>query len=55
MVPRRHRRGTAYLERLQAAKGEVAQEPANQPFEVGDCAAGNPTGNLIRIQESHHG
>jgi uncharacterized glyoxalase superfamily protein PhnB len=40
------------FERLQASDAaEVAQEPAEQPYGVRDCAVRDPAGNLIRIQE----
>jgi len=37
--------------RLQASGAEVAQEPTEQPYGVRDCAARDPAGNLVRIQE----
>ncbi|HEX2729906.1 MAG TPA: VOC family protein [Rubrobacteraceae bacterium] len=39
--------------RLQASGAEVVQEPTEQPYGVRDCAARDPAGNLIRIQELH--
>jgi catechol 2,3-dioxygenase-like lactoylglutathione lyase family enzyme len=36
---------------LWASGAEVAQEPAEQPYGVRDCAVRDPAGNLIRIQE----
>ncbi len=39
------------FERLQASDVEVVQEPMEQPYGVRDCAARDPAGNLIRIQE----
>ena len=37
--------------RLQASGAEVVQELTEQPYGVRDCAARDPAGNLIRIQE----
>ena len=39
------------FERLQASGAEVVQEPTEQPYGVRDCAARDPAGNLVRIQE----
>ena len=39
------------FERLQASGVEVVQEPTEQPYGVRDCAARDPAGNLVRIQE----
>jgi catechol 2,3-dioxygenase-like lactoylglutathione lyase family enzyme len=39
------------FERLQASGSEVVQEPTEQPYGVRDCAARDPAGNLVRIQE----
>ncbi len=39
------------FERLQAGEAEIAQEPTEQPYGVRDCAARDPAGNMIRIQE----
>ena len=39
------------FERLRASGAEVAQEPAEQPWGVRDCAFRDPAGNLLRIQE----
>ncbi|HVA22272.1 MAG TPA: VOC family protein [Candidatus Micrarchaeia archaeon] len=36
---------------LQASGAEVVQEPAEQPYEVRDCAVRDPAGTLIRINE----
>ncbi len=41
----------ASFDRLQASDVEVVQEPTEQPYGVRDCAARDPAGNLIRIQE----
>ncbi len=32
------------------ASGEVAQEPADQPYGVRDCAFRDPAGTMVRIQ-----
>jgi catechol 2,3-dioxygenase-like lactoylglutathione lyase family enzyme len=37
--------------KLEASGAEVAQEPAEQPYGVRDCAFRDPAGNMIRIQE----
>jgi catechol 2,3-dioxygenase-like lactoylglutathione lyase family enzyme len=42
----------ATFERLQAGDAEVVQEPTDQPYGVRDCAFRDPSGNLLRIQES---
>lgn len=39
------------FERLQASDVDVLQEPTEQPYGVRDCAARDPTSNLIRVQE----
>ena len=36
---------------VEAAGAEVAQEPADQPFGVRDCAFRDPAGNMVRIQQ----
>ena len=41
----------ATFERLQARDADIVQEPTQQPWGVRDCAARDPAGNLIRIQE----
>ena len=41
----------ATFERLQAAGGEVVQEPTEQPYGVRDCAFRDPAGNMVRINE----
>jgi catechol 2,3-dioxygenase-like lactoylglutathione lyase family enzyme len=43
------------FDRLQAGDAEVVQEPTDQPYGVRDCSFRDPAGNLIRIQEVHHG
>ena len=42
----------ATFERVQAAGGEVVQEPTEQPWGVRDCAFRDPAGNLIRINQA---
>ena len=42
----------ATFERLQARDAEVVQEPADQPYGVRDCAFRDPSGNLVRINET---
>ena len=42
----------ATFERLQASGAEVVQEPTDQPYGVRDCAFRDPSGNLLRIQQS---
>jgi catechol 2,3-dioxygenase-like lactoylglutathione lyase family enzyme len=37
--------------RLRTSGAELVQEPTEQPYGVRDCAARDPAGNLIRIQE----
>ncbi|MEP7765793.1 VOC family protein [Sanguibacter sp. 25GB23B1] len=41
----------ATFDRVQAAGGEVVQEPTDQPYGVRDCAFRDPAGNLVRINE----
>ncbi len=36
---------------VEATGAEVAQEPADQPFGVRDCAFRDPAGNMVRIQQ----
>jgi catechol 2,3-dioxygenase-like lactoylglutathione lyase family enzyme len=36
---------------VEASGAEVAQEPADQPYGVRDCAFRDPAGNMVRIQE----
>jgi catechol 2,3-dioxygenase-like lactoylglutathione lyase family enzyme len=40
------------FEQLQAGDAEVVQEPTDQPYGVRDCAFRDPSGNLLRIQET---
>ncbi len=48
--------GTADLdttfEEVRASGAEVLQEPADQPWGVRDCAFRDPSGNLVRIQQT---
>ncbi len=63
--PRSHRQGTygaaltlatddlqGVFDKLQAAGAEVIQEPMDQPYGVRDCAFRDPTGNLLRINQT---
>lgn len=36
---------------VESAGAEVAQEPADQPYGVRDCAFRDPAGNMVRIQQ----
>jgi uncharacterized glyoxalase superfamily protein PhnB len=40
------------FEKLEASGADVVQEPADQPYGVRDCAFRDPSGNLLRINES---
>lgn len=40
------------FDRLVAAGAEVVQEPTDQPYGVRDCAFRDPTGNLLRINQT---
>ena len=42
----------ATFDRLQAGGAEVVQEPVDQPYGLRDCAFRDPSGNLLRIQQS---
>jgi uncharacterized glyoxalase superfamily protein PhnB len=42
----------ATFERLQEAGAEVVQEPTDQPYGLRDCAFRDPSGNLLRIQQT---
>ncbi len=42
----------ATFERVQTGDTEVVQEPTDQPYGVRDCAVRDPSGNLIRIQQT---
>jgi predicted enzyme related to lactoylglutathione lyase len=37
--------------RIEAAGGEVVQEPTEQPYGIRDCAFRDPAGNMVRISE----
>ena len=37
--------------RLQSAGAEIVQEPTDQPWGTRDCAARDPSGNMIRIDQ----
>ncbi len=37
---------------IEATGAEVAQEPADQPYGVRDCAFRDPAGNMVRIQQA---
>jgi predicted enzyme related to lactoylglutathione lyase len=41
----------ATFERIQAAGGEVLQEPTDQPYGVRDCAFRDPSGNMLRFNQ----
>lgn len=41
----------ATFERVQAAGGEVLQEPIDQPYGVRDCAFRDPAGNMLRFTQ----
>ena len=36
---------------VEASGAEVAQEPADQPYGVRDCAFRDPAGKMVRIQQ----
>jgi predicted enzyme related to lactoylglutathione lyase len=42
----------ATFEKVRASGAEVMQEPTDQPWGVRDCAVRDPSGNLVRIQQS---
>jgi catechol 2,3-dioxygenase-like lactoylglutathione lyase family enzyme len=42
----------ATFEKVRASGAEVLEEPTDQPWGVRDCAFRDPSGNLVRIQES---
>jgi catechol 2,3-dioxygenase-like lactoylglutathione lyase family enzyme len=42
----------ATFERVRASGAEVLDEPATRPWGVRDCAVRDPSGNLVRIQQS---
>ncbi|MEV7614544.1 VOC family protein [Streptomyces sp. NPDC089799] len=45
----------ATFERIQAAGGEVLQEPIDQPYGVRDCAFRDPAGNMLRFNQPRKG
>ncbi|MGW5850904.1 VOC family protein [Streptomyces sp. NPDC055254] len=45
----------ATFERIQAAGGEVLQEPVDQPYGVRDCAFRDPSGNMLRFNQPRTG
>lgn len=42
----------ALFEKLEASGAEVVQEPTDQPYGVRDCAFRDPSGNLLRINQT---
>jgi catechol 2,3-dioxygenase-like lactoylglutathione lyase family enzyme len=42
----------ATFEQLRAAGAEIVQEPTDQPWGTRDCAVRDPSGNLVRIDQS---
>jgi uncharacterized glyoxalase superfamily protein PhnB len=42
----------ATFERIQGTGAEVVQEPTDQPYGLRDCAFRDPSGNLLRIQQT---
>jgi catechol 2,3-dioxygenase-like lactoylglutathione lyase family enzyme len=42
----------AAFEKIRAAGAEIVQEPADQPWGPRDCAVRDPSGNLVRIEQS---
>jgi catechol 2,3-dioxygenase-like lactoylglutathione lyase family enzyme len=40
------------FKKVQAAGAEIVQEPTDQPWGPRDCAVRDPSGNLIRIEQS---
>lgn len=42
----------AAFERIRAGGAEVVQEPIDQPYGVRDCAFRDPSGNLLRFNQS---
>lgn len=41
----------ATFERIRAARGQVLQEPVDQPYGVRDCAFRDPAGNMVRFAQ----
>lgn len=42
----------ATFAKLRAAGAEILQEPTDQPWGVRDCALRDPSGNLVRIDQT---
>src|SRR3954451_14783718 len=42
----------ASFEKVTASGAEIVQEPTEQPWGVRDCAVRDPSGNLVRIDQS---
>jgi catechol 2,3-dioxygenase-like lactoylglutathione lyase family enzyme len=42
----------ATFEKLRASGAEVVEEPKDQPWGARDCAVRDPSGNLVRIDQS---
>jgi catechol 2,3-dioxygenase-like lactoylglutathione lyase family enzyme len=42
----------ATFERLRASGAEIVSEPTEQPWGTRDCAVRDPSGNLVRIDQS---
>jgi catechol 2,3-dioxygenase-like lactoylglutathione lyase family enzyme len=42
----------ATFEKLRASDAEIVQEPTDQPWGTRDCAVRDPSGNLVRIDQS---
>jgi len=45
----------ATFEKVRASGAEIVQEPAEQPWGARDCAVRDPSGNLIRIDQTPAG
>jgi catechol 2,3-dioxygenase-like lactoylglutathione lyase family enzyme len=41
----------AAFERLSSSGAEIVQEPTDQPWGTRDCAARDPSGNMVRIDQ----
>ncbi|GAA1121172.1 VOC family protein [Citricoccus alkalitolerans] len=41
-----------FFERVQDGGAEVVQEPIEQPYGLRDCAFRDPSGNMVRVQQS---
>jgi len=44
----------ATFEKVRAWGAEIVQEPTDQPWGARDCAVRDPSGNLVRIDQSPH-